>query len=150
MKIKIGLHTTNIVNHLPELDIKVDKKKLSTVILENENPIVLDFNEDFSDKNHFLKITFKNKTNDDTILAKTGEIIMSVSVTIDFIEFEDIDISSMLFSHSKFIPDYPEPWYSQQDPKPEKSIKNCLDMGWNGTFELKFKCPIFEWFLENL
>lgn len=150
MKIKIGLHAKDIVDNSPELDIKVGRKLLKTVVLEDHDPIILEFNEDFVKKQHTLSITLKNKTNNDTVLNETGEMEKSMSVTIDFIEFEDINISSMLFTHSSFYPDYPEPWYSQQETKPDKSLKNCLDMGWNGTFKLKFTSPIFEWFLENL
>lgn len=150
MKIKIGLHAKDIIKTLPELDIKVGRKLLQTVVLENHDPVILEFNENFAKKKYTLNITLKNKTNDDTVINDAGDMEKSMSVTIDFIEFEDIDISSMLFTHSSYYPKYPEPWYSQQETKPDKFLKNCLDMGWNGTFKLKFRSPIFEWFLENL
>lgn len=65
-------------------------------------------------------------------------------------------IHSQLFVwHGIYRPLYPEPWASEQkalgiDLRPE--LQNTDYLGWNGTWYLRFSCPIFTWIhqVENL
>ena len=64
---------------------------------------------------------------------------------------EIVDISFYGISDPKFIwagtyyPDYPEPWYSQQDTKPADALPASTYLGWNGVYKLEFDVPVFTW-----
>ena len=69
---------------------------------------------------------------------------------------EIVDIGFFGISDPKFAwagvyrPDYPEPWYSQQAPRPADSLPAQTYLGWNGTYRLEFSVPVFEWMHKTL
>jgi hypothetical protein len=69
---------------------------------------------------------------------------------------EIVDIGFFGISDPKFAwagiyrPDYPEPWYSQQTPRPADSLPAQTYLGWNGTYRLEFSVPVFEWMHKTL
>lgn len=69
---------------------------------------------------------------------------------------EIIDISFFGISDPKFAwagvyyPKYPEPWYSQQIPRPVDSLPAQTYLGWNGIYRLEFSVPVFEWMHKTL
>lgn len=68
------------------------------------------------------------------------------------------DLSFFGISDPKFIwqgqycPNYPEPWYDQQDPRPDHTLHNTDYLGWNGVWSLEFTIPVFTWMhqVQNL
>ena len=70
---------------------------------------------------------------------------------LDSIIADSIDLHKMCYS-SRFFPEYPEPWASEQ-----KELGNHLpqyqtgwiEWGWNGIWVLEFDTPFYTWLLEN-
>ena len=52
----------------------------------------------------------------------------------------------------RYCPEYPEPWLSQQWPRPKHTLTNVDYLGWNGTWTLQFTAPVFTWIhqVQNL
>lgn len=64
---------------------------------------------------------------------------------------EIIGIEFFGISDPKFIwqgiyrPDYPEPWYSEQQEQPAAELQGHSYLGWNGVYSLTFSVPVFTW-----
>ena len=87
-----------------------------------------------------LKIEFLNKKNEDTI----PNLGLDKAVIIENISFYGISHNKFIWA-GKYMPNYPEPWYSEQNPKPPVILENTTYLGWNGVWELNFTRPIFTW-----
>ncbi len=133
----------------PEIEIYLDDVLKDSVIFDTQDSMSFVYNDELVDGSHTLKIIYNNKTTHDTMLDRDGSIMKDALVYVESLEIEDIDIGYLLTSNGQYIPDYPEPWHSQQKTKPDK-ILHCTTLGWNGTWEFSFSTPVFEWFVENL
>jgi hypothetical protein len=58
-----------------------------------------------------------------------------------------------ILNHTKFYPNYPQPWYheqlSQGNTCPEFHL-GWLSWGWNGTWQMSYSTPFYEWLLKEL
>jgi hypothetical protein len=99
------------------------------------------------DKDHVLTVTFDNKTDSDVVEnADKTAIEKDMLLNIDSIEIDDIDLATLTMTASKFKCAKPENW-----PEPGTTVlKNCVNFGFNGTYELKFTSPFYMWLLDNL
>ena len=109
--------------------------------LEITTPITLKFNLDLDAGPHKLFIDFYNKTNNNPECA----------LEIESVEFEGMTLDRFKWS-SRYYPQYPEPWASEQTEPLPKFHDSATYLGWNGRWELYFETPIFTWIhrLENL
>lgn len=137
-KVKLAIALTPVIGLAPpEVLISVPEKSYQN-ILNRDQRFEIEFTASTAS---WLKIELINKSNLDHATA----------VIIDKIEFFGI-------SHPKFIwqaqyrPVYPEPWFSQQNPKPPEIVTNTNYLGWNGVWRLDFGVPVFTWMhqIQNL
>ena len=93
------------------------------------------------DTEHQLIVKLCNKTPQDTIQSddKT-EILKDMLLNINSVEIDGINLDTLIWTASKFVPD------DSQFPE----MKNCVNLGWNGTYQFKFTSPFFVWLLENM
>jgi hypothetical protein len=94
---------------------------------------------------HKLIIELYGKNKYQTVL-KDGKIVKDQLLHIDSILFDEIDVGYMKHSLSKYFPDktvYP----SEEVPE---VLNNCVNLGYNGRWELTFSMPIYIWLLENI
>lgn len=92
---------------------------------------------------HIIRFEFFNKTNEDTQDGKDKAIII-----------RDVKINSIsdpkILLATKYKPNYPEPWLSQQTSKPDPVLFGQDYLGWNGTWELEYSVPAFQWLHKTL
>jgi hypothetical protein len=93
---------------------------------------------------HTLKIRLENKINSDTVLAN-GEVVNDMLLNVDDIMIDDISLGNLLWS-AEYILDNPQQYKGQTITK----LDNCVNLGWNGTYILKFSSPFYIWLLEQL
>jgi hypothetical protein len=93
---------------------------------------------------HTLKIRLENKINSDTVLAN-DEIVNDMLLNVDDIMIDDISLGNLLWS-AEYILDKPQQYNGQTITK----LDNCVNLGWNGTYILKFSSPFYIWLLEQL
>lgn len=102
---------------------------------------------------NILSISFLNKSNRDTILDLDGNIIEDLLLNIEKIEINDINLETLIWSHSSYEPVYPESYIQNMaltgDILPTQ-VTNCVNLGWNGTWKLPFTSPFHIWLLENM
>jgi hypothetical protein len=105
------------------------------------------------DGNSELTITFTNKTRYDTVVDSTGNVVEDMLLNIESIEVDDIDLGTILWNSSVYCPVYPVVYQAEmqkQGKELDSEVKNCVNLGWNGTWKLPFTSPFFIWLLENM
>jgi hypothetical protein len=90
---------------------------------------------------HKIVIEMHNKKEGDTVLDSEDNILKDVILNIDNISIDDIDLDQLLHTNSTY---YPQSEYAPG------IVKECVNLGWNGRWELAFSSPVYLWFLENL
>ena len=102
------------------------------------------FQRNVSEGTHTLKIRLENKTNADTVI-KDGEVINDMILNIDDIIIDDISLGNLLWS-AEYILDKKQQYKDQEIDH----LDGCVNLGWNGTYVLKFTSPFYVWLLEKL
>jgi hypothetical protein len=93
------------------------------------------------DSKNRLQIRLENKEDNDTIENddKTA-IIKDLLLNINSIEIDDISLEQLMWDSSEFVADDPA----------RPVLKQCVNLGWNGTYILEFTSPFYLWLLENI
>jgi hypothetical protein len=130
-------------NNPPEINIGINNN-INKIILSKEQVIHYEFT---ADNPSTLSIELINKTNADTISDKG----LDKAVVIESVSFFGISDPKFIWS-GIYEPKYPEPWYSEQQIKPEPLLKNHTYLSWNGKWTLTFDVPVFTWIhrVQNL
>ena len=135
---KIGLSGT-FFNNVPAYSILLNgiKHASGKVLAETK---FIDFSANIEeDQEHVLEIRLENKTSRDTI-TENGEIIKDTLLNIDSIAIDDIELGELKWSISEFVGDDPA----------RPILQRCVNLGWNGSYRLKFTSPFYLWLLENM
>jgi hypothetical protein len=118
----------------------------------SDNPDILEFTQELeSDQTYEFIIRREGKDKTQTIV-ENGKIIKDQLLHIDAIEIDEIDLGGLIYE-GVYVPNYSEPWATQQKNagiKLPESFKNVTCMGHNGEWKLKFSSPFYMWLLENL
>lgn len=135
---KIGLSGT-FFNNVPAYSILVNGIKQTSGKVSAETEII-EFSADIEDdQEHILEIRLENKTIRDTV-TENGEIVKDTLLNIDSIAIDDIELGELKWSMSEFVADDPS----------RPTLLRCVNLGWNGSYRLKFTSPFYLWLLENM
>lgn len=102
------------------------------------------FEREVNEGSHSLKIRLENKTSKDT-LVENGEIVKDMLLNIDDITIDDISLGTLLWS-AEYHLDSPQEYQG----KTITQLNSCVNLGWNGSYVLKFTSPFYVWLLEKL
>jgi len=102
----------------------------------------LDFHSEVAEGDHELRIELVNKTDADCVQSEDKtEILKDMQLHIDRISIDNIDLEHIKHTCSTFVP---------HDKNRHETLTECVDLGWNGTYILKFTSPFYIWLLENM
>lgn len=132
IQIEIDLRAL-VVSTAPVVTLCIDGTDHGTWIIEKNITIRLE--ECLSPGNHRLSLYFQNKKYEDATQS------CDMAVIVDAVRFQYLDHDFKVYS--RYIPDYPEPWASQQEELETEIHSNYL--GWNGEWFLDFQTPIYAW-----
>ena len=140
---KIGLVGTHW-GKLPEWSICIDQKEIVTGSADQELNYI-EFDHAVEDGSHQLSIQLTNKLDSDVQKDSYDDpenftIINDMLLHIKSIEVDEIDLTNVAWNKSQFVP--------EDSAKP--ILKNCVDLGWNGEWQLEFDSPFYLWLLENI
>lgn len=143
LNFKIGLSGT-FWNKRPAFSILLDNNLITngSIIGEEKEIQYIEFQADITEaSDHTLTIRLDNKEESDTVenTDKTA-IVKDLLLNIESIEIDEISLGSILWSASEYIPD------NKQFP----NTKNCVNLGWNGAYNIKFSSPFYLWLLESM
>jgi hypothetical protein len=105
---------------------------------------IVSFDRRINEGPHELKIRLENKTNADTVI-ENGEVVKDMLLNINDITVDDISLGNLLWS-AEYILDKPQIYKGQTIDH----LDGCVNLGWNGTYILKFSSPLYIWLLEKL
>jgi hypothetical protein len=144
---KIGL-TGEFSTKSPKFNIKLnDVTHYSGRLTVQPNEIeYIEFDAEVADGDNSLEISLLNKLPTDTIKDDNGNIIGDLILSIESIDIDDIELSTLKWDRSLYYPLYPSSYTGEH----VKEVKNCVNLGWNGTWKLAFQSPFYIWLLENL
>lgn len=93
---------------------------------------------------HKLIIELYDKDKYQTVI-ENDKIVKDQLLNIDNISFDEIDIGFLKHTMSTYYPNQ-----VNENDGMSHQIKNCVNLGWNGRWELEFTTPIYIWLLENI
>ncbi len=138
--IDIELSSTNWNERYPGARVYINH----TLIFENliAEPTKVSWQGTTQDRNK-ITVEMYNKKPGDTVTNKNGAIVKDVTLNINSITLDDIELDNLLWTNSIYYPN------TDETGAPE-SMKECVNLGWNGRWELEFDSPVYLWLLENL
>lgn len=139
VEIKIDLSSAQWKNRYPGARVYIDNKLIHEGLILKEQSIL--WKGLLEENNHKIVIEMYNKQDGDTVLDDQNNILKDVILNIDNISIDDIDLDQLLHTNSEYFPN------SKFAPA---TVKECVNLGWNGRWELSFGVPTYLWFLENL
>ena len=151
---KIGLSRSSTKKQ-PKFKIYVNNTELVCAELTSDAHTIeyFEFDAAVDEGDCHLAVEFLNKSVHDTVLDATGNIIEDLLLNIESIEIDEIDLGFLLWTTSNYYPEYPKSHQiKMQDlgnTLPE-SVKNCVNLGWNGKWMLSFTSPFYIWLLDNI
>jgi hypothetical protein len=128
----------------PQFSIWLDDNQIVSSEIASQAQQEFAFEHTIDEGEHSLKIRLENKTDSDTKVVN-GEVVNDMLLNIDDITFDDISLGNLLWS-AEYYPDRPKQYNGQIVTK----LENCVNLGWNGTWVLKFTSPFYIWLLEQL
>jgi len=143
LRFKVGLSGT-YWDRRPQYEILVNNevKKSGTIVSESGIVEYIEFSAEVEeDVSHTLQIRLIGKVASDVVQNKNGNIEKDLLLNIVEIEIDDIELEFLKWTHSKYIPD---------EPKEGFPSNMHVNLGWNGTYELKFNSPFYIWVLESM
>ena len=139
---KIGVSGT-YWDKKPQYSILINDEKIVEGSIRSASGVTefVEFDKQVAEGTCSLKIRLENKDNSDTVENedKTA-IVKDMMLSIKSLEIDEIDVGYALYEKSLFTGDDPD----------RPVLDCCVDLGWNGTYELKFESPFFIWVLENI
>lgn len=137
----------------PHYTVSIDNKEYinATVSKASGSSEYVEFDcEVEEDAEHVLRIRLDNKQQSDTVTDITDPnnhvIVKDMLLNIEEIEVDDIELGTLVQMKSTFKYDEPHDW-----PEPNSTEwANCINLGFNGTYELAFTSPFYIWLLEHI
>ena len=128
----------------PQFSVWLDDHVIQQTEFQNQTQTI-SFERELSEGDHSLKIRLENKDQTTDTVIENGEIVKDMLLNIDDITIDDISLGNLLWS-AEYHLDVPQ----QYQGKTITQLDNCVNLGWNGTYVLKFSSPFYIWLLEKL
>lgn len=147
LHVRVGLSGT-FHDKCPEYSVLINDTEYKRGIVETASDEIfyIDFVADVAENtDNKFKVKLLNKAQSDTVIDN-GEIVKDMLLNIKSLEFEEIDLGSLIWTHSRFVPDRPQKFHNEIITE----LKNCVNLGWNGTYELEFTSPVYIWLLDTI
>jgi len=151
---KVGLSGSSSKKH-PKFTISVNNTEFVKTQLTGDANVTeyFEFDVEIQEGECSLIIELLNKSKYDTVLDSNGNIVEDLLLNIDSIEIDEMDLGSLLWTASDYRPMYPDKHrlkMSQSGQELPESVKNCVNLGWNGRWILPFTSPYYVWLLEHI
>jgi len=143
LNFKISL-TGTFWDRRPQFSVWLDDHVVIQSEISSEAEQIVNFERRVDEGPHELKIRLENKTVNDTVI-ENGEVVKDMLLNIDDITIDDISLGNLLWS-AEYILDNNQ----TLNGKEIDHLDECVNLGWNGTYVLKFSSPFYIWLLEKL
>lgn len=136
----------------PDYIIKIDDKEYTRgeISAPSDEPQVVSFFAELENGPHTLSIGMSNKTDDQTVKdPPEGDLFViakDMLLNVVNIEVDGIELGALLWDgvyRFDRVVDY-------QGQTGISELKGCVNMGWNGSYNIDFESPFYLWLLEKL
>lgn len=126
----------------------VDSNKYADATIQGHSNEIefVEFEVSVTEGPHDLKIRLENKSERDVEQNGHGEIVNDMLLNIESIAIDGIDLGNLRWTASVFYADH-EKIVNGQDMS---VLDECVNLGWNGAYTIKFDSPFYLWLLEKL
>ena len=131
-------------DHRPQFSVWLDDHVVVQSEISDSASHPISFERTVDEGLHTLKIRLENKTTADTII-ENNDIVKDMILNIDDVIIDDISLGNLLWS-AEYILDEKQIYQGQEIDR----LDGCVNLGWNGTYVLKFSSPFYIWLLEKL
>ena len=128
----------------PQFSIWLDDKVIIQTEISGDALQTHKFTRDIDEGEHTLRIKLENKTDSDTLIVD-NKVTKDMLLNIDDIVIDDINLG-----HIKWDADYILDKSHLYQGKEITNLEHCVNLGWNGSYILKFNSPFYLWLLEKL
>ena len=128
----------------PQFSVWLDDHVIIQSEIAGQAQQIVNFERTLNEGPHTLKIRLENKDSSDTQI-ENGEVVKDMLLNIDDITIDDISLGSLRWS-AEYSLDHPQEYKGQEIDH----LDGCVNLGWNGTYILKFTSPFYIWLLEKL
>jgi len=128
----------------PQFSVWLDDHVITQTEIVSEAEQIVSFERRINEGPHTLKIRLENKTTSDTVIENV-QVVKDMVLNINDIIIDDISLGNLLWS-AEYILDYPQEYKGQTIDH----LDGCVNLGWNGTYMIKFSSPFYVWLLEKL
>jgi len=152
--VKLGISGT-FWNRRPQYQILIndDLIKAGEIVADCDEVEYIEFDAKYSTDVATLKVQFLGKTNADVQKDNSDpvdfKIINDMLLNIVSLEIDEIDLGPLLYTVSEYYTDEPVT-VTWQNGETTQLIKNCVNLGWNGTWQISWDNPFYIWLLENI
>ena len=143
LNFKISL-TGTFWDRRPQFSVWLDDHVVTQSEINSSAEQIVSFERRLDEGPHTLKIRLENKTTADTII-ENSDVVKDMLLNIDDITIDDISLGNLLWS-AEYILDKKQTYKGQEIDH----LDGCVNLGWNGTYTLKFTSPFYIWLLEKL
>ena len=143
LQFKISL-TGTYWDKKPQFSVWLDDHVVVQSEIASKSEQIINFERRVTEGSHQLKIRLENKTDTDTVI-ENDEVVKDMLLNINDITVDDISLGNLLWS-AEYILDKPQIYKGQTIDH----LDGCVNLGWNGTYILKFSSPFYIWLLEKL
>jgi hypothetical protein len=141
VKISCSINTTDPLSNLG-VEILIDNQKLCDIEHISE-PVEFNYDLPDDDGDHKLTFVLKNKTDSDTIIDDTGNIVKDARIIISNLSFDEIALNQIFIDQAVYTHNFNGNGETVHD-------KFYGEIGCNGTVSLDFSTPVYLWLLENM
>ena len=143
LSFKISL-TGTFWDRRPQFSVWLDDHVVIQSEITSSAEQIVSFERRVDEGQHELKIRLENKTTADTVIENI-EVVKDMLLNIDDITIDDISLGNLLWS-AEYVLDKKQIYKGQEIDH----LDGCVNLGWNGTYILKFSSPFYIWLLEKL
>ena len=131
-------------NKRPQFSIWINEQVVVQSELPDQHPHTFEFSRTVQHGLVSVKIRLENKTAHDTQVID-GNIINDMLLNVNDITINNLSLGELLWS-AEYHLDTPQEYQG----KTITQLDHCINLGWNGTYILKFSSPFYIWLLEKL
>ena len=128
----------------PQFSIWLNNKVIIQTEISSDVPQTHKFTHEIDEGEHTLRIKLENKTDTDTLIVN-GAVTKDMLLNIIDVTIDDISLGQLLWN-AEYILDKPQQYHGKEITQ----LDSCVNLGWNGSYILKFSSPFYVWLLEKL
>jgi len=128
----------------PQFSIWLNNKVIIQTEISSDVPQTHKFTHEIDEGEHTLRIKLENKTDTDTLIVN-GAVTKDMLLNIIDVTIDDISLGQLLWN-AEYILDKPQQYHGKEITQ----LDSCVNLGWNGSYILKFSSPFYIWLLEKL